>query len=189
MKSFKCTTSVLLSLVKIMSKWSTLMVLARYHGYVQPAVLLPQNIGRIEHIHSATHAHTIELYICVLTSKYRCKIRCTTASALGSRDGKSKTLVSKCRCGCPVITTNAATQLLTVLYRQFWSPGSTERVMGRGVGSIWCLVLLIPGLLPGCYSVGEDGHNTSNWTIYFKHKLYCQMSVVLYTAIACSPDG
>ena len=27
--------------------------------------------------------------------------------------------------------------------------------MERGVGSIWCLVLLIPGLLPGCWSEGE----------------------------------
>ena len=27
--------------------------------------------------------------------------------------------------------------------------------MEKGVGSIWCLVLLIPGLLPWCWSQGE----------------------------------
>ena len=156
------------------------MVLAKYHGFVQPAVLPPQNIGRIEHIHSCYKcAYNRTLYTFV-SPKHRCKIRCATTSALGSRDGKCKTLVSKCKCGFPVITTSATTQLLTVLYRQFRSPGSTERVMGRGVGSIWCLVLLVPGLLPGCYSEGEDRHNTSNWTTsntncIVKCQLYCRL--------------
>ena len=42
--------------------------------------------------------------------------------------------------------------------------GKAESEMERGVGSIWCLTLLIPGLLAGLCSGGENLHCTE-WCI------------------------
>ena len=96
----------------------------REHGYSQTAVLPPHNIQILEGLSTfadAANVYTIELYICVLSSKHR---RCTRGfaktSALGSRNRKYKTQVAKCRCGCLISVSNAAIQLLTFLDRQIW---------------------------------------------------------------------
>ena len=49
--------------------------------------------------------------------------------------------------------------------------------MERGVGSIWCLVLLIPGLLSGCHSEGNTG--------YLEIVLPLESTLCLTSVISC----
>ena len=49
------------------------------------------------------------------------------------------------------IQTPSCDHILSMMWPGF------PKVMERGIGSIWCLVLFLPGLLSGCYSEGEAG--------------------------------
>ena len=60
--------------------------------------------------------------------------------------------------------------------------------MERGVGSIWCLVLLVTGLLlPGCYSAGETGYlDFFKHTLSNMHAMHGWLWIQLQAGVSCS---